>query len=157
MLWLLSILILSVGAWFLLTRKPRQLPTQKASQPETTPPSLDAFHAVLAQAIATYEKDQLAFALRRMVILEGHPDPLLASFAAKYGRGEGVPFLDLPGAWNPSTREVIRAWMAQNGMPFNEGAPAVQQLEQALEARIAQQAREILESSSKGDGWAISV
>lgn len=157
MFWLIGILLLSAVAWFLLIWKPRQAQPEEATQPESLPQSLEAFQTVLAQAIAKYEKEELAYALRRMVILEGHPDSLLATFEVKYGPGEGVPFLDLPGPWNPRTREVVRAWMAQNGVPFSEDAPTVQQLEQALEARVAEQAREILDRSSRGDGRAISV
>jgi hypothetical protein len=152
MIWLIGFLLLLYGAWFLLTRTPRSPLHPKATQPEPPPPPPDAFQVKLAQAISTYEKDQLAFAIRRMVILEGHPDALLVSLEAKYGRCEGVPFLDLSGGWDLRTREVIRAWMARNEMPFSENAPAVQQLEQALEARVTQQAQEILRRTLGGSG-----
>jgi len=145
MLWPLSVLLLLVFGWFFLKRKHQ--PHTASETPLARP---DTFLAEMVQAIATYEKDQLAYSLRQTVILEGYPGALLAVLEAKYGRCEGVPFLALQGALKPRARDDIRAWMAQNGMPFNEGYPAVQQLEKALEARIAQQARQILEQAEKG-------
>jgi len=148
MLWPLGILLLLGGAWFLMTRK-RPAPIDPTPPGLSEPP--DDFQAELAHAITMYEKDQLACALRRLVILEGHSDALLQSFEAQYGRCEGVPFLDLPGEWNDNIPEGIRIWMTRNGLLFSEGALPIQQLEQALEARIAQQARAILECETKGD------
>jgi len=147
MVWPLGILLLLAIGWLLLTRR-RMVPSAPALAAQPEP--LDGFAAELARAVATYEKDQLACTLRRIVIIEGHPDALMKLLEAKYGRCEGSPFLDLQSKWNARMREGIRLWMTQNELPFIESAPPIQQLEQALEARIETKARAILEAEAMG-------
>lgn len=139
-LWILLLALLAAGV--LLVRRLRPLPP-----PPMDPGPADEFGPEIEQAIARYEKAQLAYALRRLVILGGHPLSLLTTLEATYGKAVGVPWLTLRGKWDDGARDWIRLWMTGRGMPFREEAPALQQLEQELERVIGARAQAILDEA----------
>jgi hypothetical protein len=148
MLWFAGTVILILAIILIGLRYWRPSPDVVPAQAGLTGLELD----VLESAIKKYERSQLAFALRQLVILGGYPPALEARFEEHYGPGEAVPWLSLPGGAVPGTREAIESWMTLHGLSFRPDASAVIQLEEALEARIQAHAEQILkeELSSLG-------
>ena len=105
---------------------------------------------VLEDAVASYKKNQLAYAIRQEVVAGNFPDSILPSLEARFGKSEGCPYLSLPEEWRGKSAEGIRAWMRKNNLPFTDGLRVLHELEKLLEERVHQEAKTILEQAVKG-------
>ena len=106
--------------------------------------------AVLEDAIASYKKKQLAYAIRQEVLSGNYPDSVVKSLEQLYGKAEGCPYLSLPQVWQSKSAEGIRAWMLKNNLPYNDELPALLQLGKQLEEHLQEDAKAILGKAING-------
>ena len=104
---------------------------------------------VLEEAVASYRKKQLAYAIHQEVLAGNFPDSILPSLEARYGKSEGCPYLSLPEEWRSKSADGIRAWMRRKNLPFTDGLRVLHELEKLLEERLHQEAKTILEQAVK--------
>ena len=107
--------------------------------------------AVLEEAIASYKKKRLAYAIRQEALLGNYPESTLKSLEDLYGKAEGCPYLSLPQEWQSKSARGIRAWMLNNNLPYSAELPALHQLEKLLEDRLQQEAKAILDKAVNRD------
>ena len=128
--------------------------TRRNTIPETRRPVDDrenhaALWAVLEQAVARYEKEQLSYTLWAKVRSGAYSTSFLRHLEDNYTKVEACPWLSLPKEWQAASAAGIRAWMITHNLPFSDELPALHQLELLLEKRAQEKANTILKSENK--------
>ena len=139
---LLALLILvACGLGLYLSRR-RKFDAEPRA-PIRGPEEIRGIWAVLDEATANYEKEQLAYAIREEFLSGKYPEPILRSLEGIYGKAQGCPWLSLPEEWRAKSAQGIRTWMISNNLPYDDGLPGLHQLELLLEKRVQEKAKAI--------------